>query len=43
MVGCQRIDAIKRALRAIEVDREERNKEDPEMVDLTEEEEKDTL
>ena len=28
---------------AIEVDREERNKDDPKVVDLTEEEKKDTL
>ena len=43
IVARQRIDSIKKALRAIEVDREERNKEDPEKVDLTEEEKKDTL
>ena len=43
IVARQRIDSIKKALRAIEVDREERNKEDPEKVDLIEEEEKDIL
>ena len=42
-VGRQRINAIGKAFRAIEVDREERNNGEPEMVDFIKDEEKDTL
>ena len=41
--GLAKIDSLRKALRAIEVDMEERNKEDSEMVDLTEEEKKHTM
>ena len=35
IVGRPRIDSIERTMRGMEVNREERNKEEPEMVDLT--------